>query len=330
MSGEYQAPKIAPVPPGDGRPEWSVIIPTYNCARYLRQTLETVLAQDPGPEQMQIEVIDDCSTEDNPEAIVREVAGSRVTFFRRDKNGGANANFNTCIERSRGHFVHILHGDDYIAPRFYESAGKIAQQHPDAGIIIIRSFMVDEEGGIEYLSERLTAATNLFHSIPEQHYTNGIFTPGVIVRRSAYEAHGGFIPSLTHIADWEMWDRLIYLTGGVFVNEPLAYYRFFSQNETGRLARTADNLRESLKLANIFGSRHADFNRRRFEERLAERAWKQYRRFQELGDTEAAEANYRLWHQLHRKNVPALRRAILDLKMAMRSKMTSITSGIVA
>ena len=55
-------PSIAPVPEGVHRPKWSVMIPTFNCANYLRQTLESVLAQDPGPEQMQIEVVDDCST----------------------------------------------------------------------------------------------------------------------------------------------------------------------------------------------------------------------------------------------------------------------------
>jgi hypothetical protein len=40
---------------------WSVMIPTFHCARFLRQTLESVLSQDPGPDVMQIEVVDDCS-----------------------------------------------------------------------------------------------------------------------------------------------------------------------------------------------------------------------------------------------------------------------------
>ena len=38
------------------RPLWSVMIPTFHCARFLRQTLESVLSQDPGPDVMQIEV----------------------------------------------------------------------------------------------------------------------------------------------------------------------------------------------------------------------------------------------------------------------------------
>ncbi len=57
---------IAPVPQDTPRPLLSVMIPTYNCAGYLRETLASVLSQDPGPEIMQIEVIDDRSTQDDP------------------------------------------------------------------------------------------------------------------------------------------------------------------------------------------------------------------------------------------------------------------------
>ena len=55
------------------RPLWSVMIPTFHCARFLRQTLESVLSQDPGPDVMQIEIVDDCSN--NNTASVRLSCG---------------------------------------------------------------------------------------------------------------------------------------------------------------------------------------------------------------------------------------------------------------
>ena len=51
------------------------MIPTYNCARYLEADCACV-AQDPGPESMQIEVVDDHSTADDPEDVVARLGGA--------------------------------------------------------------------------------------------------------------------------------------------------------------------------------------------------------------------------------------------------------------
>src|SRR5262245_36101477 len=110
---------IPPVPAGTPRPLWSVMIPTYYCAAYLQQTLSSVLAQDPGIALMQIAVIDDHSTKDDPEAIVQELGQGRVEFYRQSQNLGHTKNFQSCIERSRGQLIHLLHGDDYVLNGFY-------------------------------------------------------------------------------------------------------------------------------------------------------------------------------------------------------------------
>src|SRR5687768_11687461 len=91
------APTVAPITDGLPRPFWSVMIPTHDCAEYLRRTLASVLAQAPAAAEMQIEVVDDCSTRDDPEAVVSAVGGGRVTFHRHPQNAGAIANFNSCL-----------------------------------------------------------------------------------------------------------------------------------------------------------------------------------------------------------------------------------------
>ena len=117
--GSYRA-EIPPVSEGTNRPLWSVMIPTYHCACFLRQTLESVLSQDPGPDLMQIEVVDDGSTLDDPGAVVAAVGRGRVGFYRQPQNVGHTKNFETCLRRSRGKVVHLLHGDDYVLPGFYK------------------------------------------------------------------------------------------------------------------------------------------------------------------------------------------------------------------
>ena len=101
---------IRPLLPAASRPFWSVLIPTYKPrADYLEETLKSVLQQDPGPGQMQIEVVDDCSPDGAPVELVRQVAGNRVAVHQEPANNGLAGIWNRCIERARGEWVHILH-----------------------------------------------------------------------------------------------------------------------------------------------------------------------------------------------------------------------------
>ena len=143
---------VSPIPEGEPRPLWSVMIPTYNCAKYLPKTLESVLAQDPGSELMQIEVIDDCSTQDDPQAIVEELGKGRVSFYRQPDNVGHIKNFQTCLERSRGKLIHLLHGDDCVRPGFYSKLQQGFEKNPEVGAAFCRHIHMDEENNWHYIS----------------------------------------------------------------------------------------------------------------------------------------------------------------------------------
>src|ERR1700709_955834 len=95
-------PLIAAIAKNENRPLWSVMIPTYNCFRFVKSALESVLAQDPGPEIMQIEVIDDCSTDGDVGALVKEIGNGRVCFYKQKENKGSLRNFETCLNRAKG------------------------------------------------------------------------------------------------------------------------------------------------------------------------------------------------------------------------------------
>jgi len=108
-------PLISPKEEGSPRPFWSVMIPTYNPQpHYLEETLRGVLLQDPGPEQMQIEVIDDGSADDTASEVVRRIGAGRVAFYAVPQNRGLANTWNLCVERARGNWVHILHQDDIV------------------------------------------------------------------------------------------------------------------------------------------------------------------------------------------------------------------------
>jgi glycosyltransferase involved in cell wall biosynthesis len=293
-------PQIKPVSPHISRPIWSVMIPTFNCAKFLATALSSVLAQDPGPDIMQIEVVDDASTRDDPEAVVREFGQGRIRFHRQPHNVGATRNFTACVERSHGHLVHILHADDWVLPGFYERIELLARRHPEMAFFSTRAFLVDESGGIESVNARTPTLEKPSKDITPFVYSNPFSPPAIVVRRQFYEALGGFIPELVHTADWEMWVRAVGYAGGCVLNQPLACYRTFKGSDSNRLARTAENLRDFLRLGEIFRSRYGGFNHQAFLQMVTDVARAQACRFRDLCDLEAATANETLLQELAR------------------------------
>ncbi|WP_052754503.1 glycosyltransferase [Calothrix sp. 336/3] len=244
-------PKIEPVLE-TSRPFWSVMIPTYNCAEYLRETLKSVLAQDPGAEYMQIEVIDDFSTKDDSEAVVREIGEGRVTFYRQPQNSGIAINFTTCIQRAKGQWVHILHGDDMVAPGFYRQMQASLEKQETVGAAFCRQIFVDENTqwqGLSYL-EQLNPGI-LTNFIERLAIAQRIETPSIVVRRDVYEKLGGFHLELSHAADWEMWKRIATYYPVWYEPQPLVYYRRHGASDTSRLLTTGANVVDKRKSIEI-------------------------------------------------------------------------------
>jgi len=245
--------KIEPILEKHYRPFWSVMIPTYNCANYLEETLKSVLAQDPGPEQMQIEVVDDGSTKDDPEAVVKEIGQGRVTFFRQPENVGAPANFNTCVQRAKGHWVHILHGDDVVLPGFYNRLKEGINQEANLGAAFCRYIIMDENSHWQNLLSPIERKTPgiLEGFLASMCLINRIMTPCIVVKRSVYEELGGFNLELFHSADWDMWKRVILNYPIWYEPQILACFRQHSTSDTSRLQRTGDNILEALRAIEI-------------------------------------------------------------------------------
>ena len=242
---------ILPVPGGVARPRWSVMIPTYRCSGYLPATLSGVLEQDPGPDFMQIEVVDDDS-DDHPDEVVERVAGGRVSFWRQPRNVGISANLTGCITRSTGEYVHILHGDDLAYPGLYEKAGAVLDADPSLDAVFVGAEDVDSDGRVCEAHRPLRPGAQLLDDFePEMFAWNPVRAPAVLARRSFYERHGGFHPDLRYCADWDMWKRMVTCGRVAYLPEVLAGYRVHSGSDTARLGRSPAQLREMMRSVRI-------------------------------------------------------------------------------
>jgi GT2 family glycosyltransferase len=285
------------VEPGAERPLWSVMVPTFECAGFLRETLASVLAQDPGPELMQIEVVDDASSDD-PEAVVRELGEGRVGFFRQERNVGHVENFNTCVRRARGQLVHLLHGDDAVREGFYATMQRPFQEHPEVGAAFCRYIAMNEEGTWQVVSKLEQPTSDVLDGWLERLAVGQrLQTPSMVVRRDVYDDVGGFDARLAWTEDWEMWVRIAARYPVWFETEPLALYRIHSASSSGRMTRTAGSIVDTRRAIDLIRAHvPADQEQRLASEArhvLALTALRRARRLIGSGDLEAGSAHLR-------------------------------------
>jgi glycosyltransferase involved in cell wall biosynthesis len=322
---------IPPVPDGEPRPLWSVMIPTYNCARYLRETLASVLAQDIGSEFMQIEVIDDHSTKDDPEAVVKELGNGRVGFYRQSENVGHTKNFETCLKRARGRLIHLLHGDDYVRNGFYGKLQQAFDENPEIGAAFSRHIIMDEHGHWQAISPLEQTDSGLVRNWLEQIASRQrIQTPSIVVRREVYENFGAFDSRLSWAEDWEMWVRIAAYYPVWYEVEPLALYRMHSASNSGRYVRTGENVRDLRRAIGIFKqylpNECADKLSKSALEFYAFEALNSARKLVAVGDTSAA-MNQLREALLCRSSLKIIKSSLkLSLKIIMFSKLVKFAS----
>jgi glycosyltransferase involved in cell wall biosynthesis len=204
------------------------MIPAYNCYHTLGETISSVLLQDPGEEQMQIEIVDDGSTDGDVKELVERLGKGRIVYFRKAINEGSLAAFETCLNRSRGQLIHILHGDDKVRNGYYEKVAGLFQKYPHVGAAFCRYCTINDKGkvlwdhGREMNEDGLL--DNWLYKIAS-HQRLQYCT--IAVRREVYERLGGFY-GVTYGEDWEMWVWIAAHHDVAYTPDILAEYRLHS------------------------------------------------------------------------------------------------------
>lgn len=229
-------PKIAPVVVNGKRPLWSVMIPAYNCSVYLADAIRSVLAQDMGESLMQIEVVDDASTDGDVAALVASLGKGRVHYYRQPANVGSLRNFETCINRSRGRYVHLLHGDDRVVAGYYTKMTQLFEQHPQAGAAFSCYASIDETGHRTYVPPPIDSTGILPNWLVRIAERQQIQYAAISVRREVYEHLGSFYGT-TYGEDWEMWVRIARYYPVAYTPEILAEYRGHTSSISSTKAR---------------------------------------------------------------------------------------------
>ncbi|OIO39233.1 MAG: hypothetical protein AUJ71_01160 [Candidatus Omnitrophica bacterium CG1_02_49_16] len=268
----------------------SVGMPVYNGSRFLKDAIASVLNQT--LQDFELIIVDDCSS-DGIEDIVRSFADPRIKFFRNKTHLGLAANWNRCIELSKGGAIALFHQDDLMLPRNLEKKALVLEKRPDVGLVYSNIFQIDAQEGVfnHNPSWDEEAAHEDFIEKGTEFFKRLILRPciiccpSVLARRECYERLGGFDLRLLFPADLEMWLRISRHYDVAFLAEPLIKYRWHEGNETKRYANQIEGLKQ-IHLAKMIAVKRVENRRERKAFRLfvhgdiAEQAldWACYRR----------------------------------------------------
>jgi predicted O-linked N-acetylglucosamine transferase (SPINDLY family)/glycosyltransferase involved in cell wall biosynthesis len=229
------------------------MIPSYNPQpEYLAEALAGVLAAGMSEKEMQIEVVDNDSDSIDVAALVRSVACDRVSTFRQSSNVGGLENWNTCIRRARGQWVHVLHADDVVLPGFYQKLRAALEGNAEIGAAFCRHSHISAKGKPFYVSELERDTPGVLENwLPRLAVMQRIQCPCIVVRRSAYEKLGGFSDIAGSVLDWEMWLRVSAYYPVWYEPEILASYRVHGASGTSTLLKTAAVITDAGKLIDL-------------------------------------------------------------------------------
>ncbi len=232
-------------------PKISVLIPTYNYARYLPEALDSILGQD--CTDFEVIISDDASSDNTAEVVAPYAArDARIQFQRQTKNLGMVANWNWCLQQARGDYIHYLFADDFFIDS--SALSRLAaqlDQHPDAGLAVAARRLADDSSRLGMVAENLER-----EGIHDGKATirrcllvskNLIGEPSVVMFRRAL-AKRGFDVGFKQLVDLEMWFHLCDQAALAFVAQPLCAFRQHTEQQTAVNARDEGTRLEMFRL----------------------------------------------------------------------------------
>ena len=205
--------------------KFSVIIPLYNKAPYIRKALESVFAQT--YTDFELIIVDDGSTDDSAAIAEECLHTSHLSplAFRliTQENSGVSAARNNGVAASKGEYVAFLDADDWWEPTFLEKMAQLIEDYPEAGLYA-SNYMYYKPGKTRVAVKNIQTG---YFNYPKEYYEKfamPITSITAVIPRKIYNEMGGF-PTNIHLGeDFLLWAKIAIQYPVVFLNIPLAWY----------------------------------------------------------------------------------------------------------
>lgn len=220
------------------QPKFSIIVPLYNKAPYVRKALDSIVSQT--FRDWECIIIDDGSTDGSLE-VVQEVKSQepRAKSVRiiRQPNSGVAAARNNGVKASHGEYVCFLDADDWWEPEFLAEIDRLIMEYPDAGIYCTN--YIYYKPGKTHVSLNVPTGYMNYPEVYLYDLTMPVCSSATCLPKKVFTEIGGFPLGIKLGEDFLLWAKTALRYKVAFCEKPLAYYN----NDVPAHLRATRNLR---------------------------------------------------------------------------------------
>jgi glycosyltransferase involved in cell wall biosynthesis len=180
------------------QPAISIVLPTYNGARYIRTSIESCLNQT--FTDFELIIVNDCSTDDTPR-IIEEYASKddRIIVIHNAFNKKLPLSLNTGFDLAKGRYHTWTSDDNYYAPAALETMFDILERENNVDLVYADYFLINDEGEI--------TGTRKFNDVYDQFVDWQGCDACFLYKKEVYKANNGYNPSAFMIEDYDFFVR---------------------------------------------------------------------------------------------------------------------------
>jgi glycosyltransferase involved in cell wall biosynthesis len=218
-----------------------IVVPVYNGASHLRETLATIENQT--YKQMHIYIVDDHSSDETPSILANHRSRFPLQIIRHPENRGLSAARNSGISSGTGDYIAILDADDIWRPSKIEKQVAMFQSSEPSLGIVSSDFQIIDEHGVMNDDSIFDYCRDLTPLSRQVLVLGNVVSGGsaALIKRECFNQCGGFDESLSACEDWEMWHRIAAAYSIRIIREPLVLVRRHSQSMQGDTPRMLKN-----------------------------------------------------------------------------------------
>lgn len=205
--------------------KFSIVTPSFNQGQYIRETIESVLAQK-GDFEVEYFVIDGGST-DETQDILREYEG-RLTWWVQSGKGQSQA-INEGFARAKGDMLAWINSDDYYAPDAFAEIAEQWREHPDTDLFCGQCYFKFETESAHRTDLRTPEEPTLENVTVRGHR---IYQPSAFFTKRISDHIGLLDETLHYVMDYDLWVRILRGAHARLVPHPLATFRIWGASKT--------------------------------------------------------------------------------------------------